>query len=583
MPGPRHARRGWPRRLLICSIARWLSPCSVGRPRGLAQWQGAAWSGKINWKNNFKTAIPTQSEKCNSARWADFSERQFQMRCGFFAQSDREIKCNQYRGDCEIKYTRKRRRPWRSHHEVLGVTLSCSPQAIGQAYVKHALNLRPDRRQPLASEEERLHQDHEWNAVVRAHNTLLDAESKWEYERGLPLRRALVLFYEQHNDGNITDEHIESMAAKYTGDPLLMFKLLQEEYAVSAIIDPATVLHDKKSQLRRSRQRHDCLEQQRRQLEQQKVRLQSLWRDAPAVTLQQLWRCASARYLVRRLRLAPIVQRAWRCHCARSITAHQRAGRRQQSQASLVQRGRRCAAAKGILAHLRARWEVEHAAATQIGCAWRCSVARRESCLLRSAAVIQRGWRCSAARGRVNRAEQQRMTAMAVQAVRERMTMMVMAQRAVVAAVGAVRAAVVSAGIAATAAATVETEAEEATAAAAAEAAAEAAAARKETDEAVANTATKHNYTTAVPTRGISKMLAGPNNLSPWPAHKLELIIAGGGVIAKDHWSLVRSLTTLPASHWGSSTCTNGCVTPRSPAHVAPGTGFAWIRNLLDP
>ena len=49
-------------------------------------------------------------------------------------------------------------------------------------------------------------------------------------------------FYEQHNSGNITNERIEIAAKKYAEDPRAMFELLQENYAVSGVIDPVTVL-----------------------------------------------------------------------------------------------------------------------------------------------------------------------------------------------------------------------------------------------------------------------------------------------------------------------------------------------------
>jgi curved DNA-binding protein CbpA len=244
--------------------------------------------------------------------------------CGFFQASEakvaREAKAK-YAQKCGAANRKREGGPWRSYHEVLGVTPDSSSRDIKMAYASKALKLHPDRRQRSITAKERVHQENEWTEVVRAYSTLRIPETKEEYEKGLPLRRALVLFYEQHNAGHITDERIELAAVAYAGNPQLMFEKLQEKYAVSGVVDPVTLIQDREMCLTKSRERHEWLEGRRQDLEKQRRQLLSSLQDPPASAIQRAWRCACAHIALLQLRAgyrsSSSIQRVWRCRAAR--------------------------------------------------------------------------------------------------------------------------------------------------------------------------------------------------------------------------------------------------------------------------
>ena len=98
--------------------------------------------------------------------------------------------------------------PFDAHSGVLRV-YAREPREVKLAYARRALKLHPDRRRQKISADELLKVEEEWAEVVRAKDTLQHKESREEYERFLPFRRAIVLFYERYNAGHVGEERIE--------------------------------------------------------------------------------------------------------------------------------------------------------------------------------------------------------------------------------------------------------------------------------------------------------------------------------------------------------------------------------------
>eukprot|EP00935_MAST-01C_sp_MAST-1C-sp1_P002007 g2007.t1 len=131
-------------------------------------------------------------------------------------------------------------------YQVLGIAPSATAQEIKRAYVRKALRLHPDRRKrrsKLLVDADEL--DRQWASVSKAYTVLSDEEQRVEYDANMPLRNALVMFYQRHNATQLYTDKIERTVRAYAKDPVFLFRYLNSIYNVVAYTRAeVTVLSD---------------------------------------------------------------------------------------------------------------------------------------------------------------------------------------------------------------------------------------------------------------------------------------------------------------------------------------------------
>jgi hypothetical protein len=71
-------------------------------------------------------------------------------------------------------------------------------------------------------------------SCVGAYATLSRPNARAEYDASLPLRDALVVFYQTHNPSKLNSTTIDTIMEGWTGRESDLFKMLQEKYEVAS-------------------------------------------------------------------------------------------------------------------------------------------------------------------------------------------------------------------------------------------------------------------------------------------------------------------------------------------------------------
>jgi hypothetical protein len=145
--------------------------------------------------------------------------------CGRGGSRQRD-KRDEYGRNCA--QTSGRIQEYKDHYTVLGLEAAATQKDIKRAYVQKALQLHPDRQ----SKEQTSDQSAEWAAVVLAYGTLSDEKARMGYDKYLPLRNALALFYQQLAV-EVTEEKLELAVQVFGENPQALFARLQEKYKVA--------------------------------------------------------------------------------------------------------------------------------------------------------------------------------------------------------------------------------------------------------------------------------------------------------------------------------------------------------------
>jgi uncharacterized protein YrzB (UPF0473 family) len=261
---------------------------------------------------------------------------------------------------------------YKNYYEVLKVDPEATIGQIKKTFVRKALKLHPDRRVnkgPITKE-----QEEEWESVSKAYQVLSNEEDRAKYDENMPLRNALVMFYQRHNTSQLNSDKIERTVRAYANDPAFLFRYLNTIYTVSAytnasvqIADNSLIVNEtklgaayQKSVLMRE-MRHHC----------SSSFLESVY------TVQRMWRCAAARRRWQVLHKARVVVR--RNAVERRNMMRQMVGTRERgSMAFVFGKWHRITCESRMQEYEDARlcfMATQDAKATQIANAWRSKVA----------------------------------------------------------------------------------------------------------------------------------------------------------------------------------------------------------------
>jgi hypothetical protein len=120
---------------------------------------------------------------------------------------------------------------YKNYYEVLGLGRNASLDEIKRGYHGLALKHHPDRnrgkkKSTLAAAE--------WAVIPAAYSTLSYKESKAQYDEEMPLRDALIAFYNLHNPSKLCHDTVENTIENWKGREVELFECLNDKYEIKA-------------------------------------------------------------------------------------------------------------------------------------------------------------------------------------------------------------------------------------------------------------------------------------------------------------------------------------------------------------
>jgi len=151
----------------------------------------------------------------------------------FFGGGDNEPSMAQHRKYMKMARSKTKMEPvvYKNYYEVLGVGRDATAEEIKRAYHVLALKHHPDRnrggKKSSVSEAQ-------WALIPTAYATLSYKESKAAYDDELPLRDALIAFYNLHNPSKLCHDTVENTIENWKGREVELFECLNDKYEIKA-------------------------------------------------------------------------------------------------------------------------------------------------------------------------------------------------------------------------------------------------------------------------------------------------------------------------------------------------------------
>jgi len=126
--------------------------------------------------------------------------------------------------------------PCLDYYKVLDLECAATAKEIKVRYMKLALTHHPDRQRNKGVVDEQMQK--EWASYCLAYDCLSDPEKRTIYDERLPLRAAVVMFYESHNKLQLKSETIDAILEKYDGLEIELLEALHQKYDAKPFCNP---------------------------------------------------------------------------------------------------------------------------------------------------------------------------------------------------------------------------------------------------------------------------------------------------------------------------------------------------------